>query len=129
MSDPINQACQLFNQGFTCSQSIFCAFAPQLGLQEELALKIASPFGGGIASTGDLCGAVSGAVMVLGLRYGHTTPIEPNSKELTYQKVQEFLRLFLEQHHDTLCRQLRDQKICPKIVEDCAEILTLLLKE
>jgi C_GCAxxG_C_C family probable redox protein len=128
MLDPIKQAGQLFNQGFTCSQAIFAAFAPQLGLSEEIALKIASPFGGGIARTGDLCGVVTGAVMVLGLRYGHTTPVEPNSKELSYQKVREFLTLFQEHHQDLLCTMLKTRNNCAQLVEDSAKMLTLLLE-
>jgi C_GCAxxG_C_C family probable redox protein len=129
MADSIQKAGLLFSQGFSCSQSVFAAFAPQLGLSEELALKIAAPFGGGIARTGELCGAVSGAILALGLRYGHTTTLEPNTKELTYQKVQELLRVFQERHQTTLCRSLRDEKVCPKLVQDSAELLALLLKD
>ncbi|MBN2146140.1 MAG: C_GCAxxG_C_C family protein [Anaerolineales bacterium] len=124
MSHTTKQALDFFNQGYSCSQSVLATFAPGLGLPIETAFKIAAPFGGGIARTGDLCGAVTGAIMVLGLKYGHTTPTEPNSKELTYQIVQEFLKQFKARHDTLLCSELKNANNCSKLVEDAADILT-----
>ena len=65
-----DKAEEYFNNNFNCSQAVFTTFATETGLDEELALKIATQFGGG-ARKGEMCGAVSGALMVLGLKYGH----------------------------------------------------------
>jgi C_GCAxxG_C_C family probable redox protein len=70
MYDPIQLASERFEQGYSCSQSILSAFASQFGLAEEFAIKISSPFGGGIARQGETCGAVTGALMVLALEFG-----------------------------------------------------------
>lgn len=64
------KALNYFSQKFNCSQAVLSTFAEELGISEELALKIGTEFGGG-ARRGELCGAVSGALMVLGLKYGH----------------------------------------------------------
>ena len=64
MTNPTQIARDRFAEGFNCSQAVFCAYAPKFGINEEAALKIASPFGGGIAHQGQVCGAVSGALCI-----------------------------------------------------------------
>lgn len=64
------RAVACFKEGFSCSQAVFSTFAPQLGLECELALKVAGLFGGGMGRLGEVCGAVTGALMALGLKYG-----------------------------------------------------------
>ena len=81
-NDPIQTANDRFAQGFSCSQSIFSAFVLQLGLSTETALKLSSPFGAGMARQGQVCGALTGALMVLGLQQGN---VDPEGKEKTYQ--------------------------------------------
>lgn len=138
MADPIQTAQDRFAQGFSCSQSVFSAYASQLGLDDEIALKLASPFGGGVAHQGNLCGAVTGALLALGLARGHTTK---DKKDDTYRLAEEFLRRFRERNSTILCRDLigydistppglqaaRDGKvfktICPKLVKDAVELL------
>ncbi len=93
----------IFNQKFNCSQSVFSAFATRLGLDKETALKLASPFGGGVARRGEICGAVSGALLVLGLARGAD---EPAGKDEIYRLSQEFMRLFEEKHATVICRDL-----------------------
>ena len=63
---------QCFRSGFTCSAAVFSAFSEELGLDTDTARKIACGFGGGISHTGNICGAVSGAIMAIGLKYGKT---------------------------------------------------------
>ena len=65
-----DEAVALFQQGFSCSQAVLGVFAEDFGLDRDLALRISQGFGAGIAYTDDICGAVSGAIMVIGLRYG-----------------------------------------------------------
>lgn len=92
-------------QGFNCSQAVFSTLAEPLGLDPALALKIASPFGGGIGRTGETCGAVSGALMALGLSLGFSEP-DPQAKERVYARTREFLGRFQEKHGAVGCKAL-----------------------
>jgi C_GCAxxG_C_C family probable redox protein len=74
MTNPPEIAVARFRQDFNCAQSVLVAFAPQLGMDESQALKLASPFGGGVVRRGQICGAVTGALMVLGLAQGRRIP-------------------------------------------------------
>jgi C_GCAxxG_C_C family probable redox protein len=144
MTDPIQTANDRFAQGLNCAQSVLSAFAEEAGISEESALRLASPFGGGIARQGQICGAVSGALMALGLQRGNSTP---QGKDETYRLAEEFLRAFQERHGAALCRELigydittpeglhaaREGKVftsvCPALVHSAAEMLTEMLKE
>jgi C_GCAxxG_C_C family probable redox protein len=92
-----------FSQSYNCAQAVFSIFAPQLGLDEKTALKLASPFGGGVARRGEVCGAVSGALLALGLKEGAETPA---GKDHIYALAGEFLRRFEAGHGSLLCREL-----------------------
>jgi C_GCAxxG_C_C family probable redox protein len=144
MTIPSEIAVARFHQGFNCSQSVLVAFAPQLGLDESQALKLASPFGGGVARRAQTCGAVAGALMALGLARGADTPA---GKEAAYRLGQEFLQRFESRHATILCRELlgcdistpegRQQaleqgaftSLCPLFVRDAAEIAQAMLAE
>ena len=101
-----HSAAASFAAGFSCSQAVFAAFSAELGLETEQALKIAQPFGGGIAGTGSTCGAVTGAFLVIGLKHGRTRPEDAAAKERTYRLVREFIRRFRERHGSIVCREL-----------------------
>lgn len=138
MEDPIQAARERFRQGYSCSQSVFCAFAKNLGLTDEVALKLASPFGGGLAHRGQVCGAVTGALLALGLGCGSASL---DDKDETYRLAGDFIRSFEDRHGTILCRELighdistpgglqkarEDQvfkAICPVLVADAAEIV------
>lgn len=142
MTTPSEIAVTRFHQNFNCAQSVFAAFAPQLGMDEGQALKLASPFGGGVARRGQTCGAVTGALMALGLAQGADTPA---GKEDTYRLGEEFLQRFESRHATILCRELIDCDIstpegrqqarekgaftalCPLFVRDAAEIVQAML--
>ena len=72
MSERVVCAEEMFRSGYVCSQAVFATFSEMLGLDKETALKIANGFGGGIARKQEICGAVSGAIMAIGLKYGKT---------------------------------------------------------
>ena len=72
MDSRIKTAVDRFHEGFSCSQAIFSAFAEKFGLELDTALKISQPFGGGIAQRGETCGAVAGAFLTIGLKFGRT---------------------------------------------------------
>lgn len=92
-------------QGFNCSQAVFSTLVEQLGFDQSLALKIASPFGGGIGRTGETCGAVTGALMALGLKFGYSEP-NPQAKDKVYLLAREFMRRFQERHGSLDCKVL-----------------------
>jgi len=86
-----------FRNGFTCSAAVFSAFSDDLGLDEQTARKIACGFGAGISRTGNICGAVSGAILVIGLRYGKGTPGDENATEKTRALTRKFIKEFYRQ--------------------------------
>lgn len=103
---PAETAASLFAQGFSCSQALLLAFAPRFGLDLSVAARIASPFGGGMARQGKVCGAVAGAIMVLGLQAGNATAEDRASKEAMYERVRALMACFADTHGSTECRQL-----------------------
>ena len=80
------------------------AFADDCMIDQDTALKIATGFGGGIALTGEICGACTAGVMVLGLKHGRGLNENKLKKEITYKKVQKFLELFKEQNASICCK-------------------------
>ena len=140
------RAADSFARGFNCSQSVLAAYAEQFGLTEELALKVAGGFGGGMGRMGETCGAVTGAIMVIGLKFASTTPGDMQGKENAYAVVREFVHRFKGRNVTVLCRELLDcdistpegmkraqqekliKKCCPKLIRDAAEILDQLIE-
>jgi len=97
-----------FQDGFNCSQSVLFAFAEKFGLDEDIALRISGAFGAGMGRTQATCGVVTGAYMVIGLKYAHTRKEEDYRKEITYSKVREFAERFKAKCGTTICRELLD---------------------
>ena len=143
--DRTETAVRMFEREFSCSQSVFTAFADPADLSREAALRVASGFGGGLARTGETCGAVTGAIMVLGLRHCGVPTDDPTAKQAAYPPVQEFLARFKAAHGSIVCRELlgcdlgtpeglqraREQDLfksrCPAFVRTAAELLEDLL--
>ncbi len=98
-------AVDLFNNGFNCSQSVLAAFAGDYGLDKETALKLSGGFGGGVRS-GEVCGAVTGAVAVVGLKYGQYVDGDADSKAECNSKTGEFITKFKENNKSIVCREL-----------------------
>ena len=100
------EAVDLFNQGFICSQAVLSVFAPDFGLNRDTALRIAQGFGAGMARTDDVCGAIAGAVIVLGLRYGATQADDRAAREKTYAVINEFIKEFKQRNGTVSCTAL-----------------------
>ncbi len=100
------RAVSLFRQGFSCSQAVAAAFAPDLGLDRDTALRLSQPFGGGIARRADWCGAVTGAFLVLGLKHGRDRAEDEAARDRTYALVDEFIARFTARHGRLKCRDL-----------------------
>lgn len=105
MSTKSEIAAELFDSGFNCSQSVLAVFCEQYGLDKETALKMSCGFGGGMRS-GEVCGAVSGAVLVIGLKYGQFEADDKASKDACYSKTVEFLDAFRAKNKSVVCRQI-----------------------
>jgi C_GCAxxG_C_C family probable redox protein len=102
----VEQAISRFNSDFNCAQSVFGTYSGQFGLKEDTALKLASGFGGGVARLGHICGAVSGAIMVIGLKYGMGINKKIGAKEKTYKVSRDFSNQFQKLHGSILCEDL-----------------------
>ena len=95
-----------FEKGFSCAPAVLSAYAERLGLEEALALKIACGFGGGIGRMGRTCGAVTGAVMVIGLKHGQADANDEESRRRTHKLVKEFIHRFVTLHGSIECKEL-----------------------
>jgi C_GCAxxG_C_C family probable redox protein len=102
----VDRAEALFREGFACSQAVLMAFAPGLGLHRQQAALVASAFGGGMARHGWTCGALTGALMAIGLHAGHATAEDAATKDDLYARAQVLVARFEERHGATACRQL-----------------------
>lgn len=96
----------LFDSGFNCAQAVLSRLAERYGMSRDEAFRIGTGFGGGIARNGEACGAVTGAVMALGLCYGRKEGEERSKQENTYDKVDEFLEAFRALHGSCVCRDI-----------------------
>ncbi len=140
------KALELFSNGFNCSQAVLTAFAPDFGLDEKLALMLGTQFGGG-ARNGEMCGAVSGALIVLGLKYGHYESQNNEQKSRAYAIAVEYTKHFKELNGSIVCRELLGYdltkpddiacikeknlfgEICPKMIKSAVEILEDIFAE
>ena len=95
-----------FRDGDCCSEAVFTAFAAELGLDEGTARRIATAFCGGVGHLGELCGAVSGACMAIGLARGRAEPGDAGRKEETFRLVRRLEERFREAHGAVRCRDL-----------------------
>ena len=137
-----------FMQGYNCSQALVCAFSDITGLNHKTAARLASSFGGGMGRMREVCGTVSGSLMVLGLALGYDDPADTGAKKAHYHLVQEYARRFREENGSIICRDLLSgvkttpgmdpeerteayykKRPCPELVEFAAELLEEILKE
>ena len=103
---PSDCALSFYRRGFSCSQAVAAAFAPDFGLDEQTALRLSQPFGGGIAGMADWCGALTGAFLIIGLKYGRVRPEDAAAKAKTYALVGELIARFTALHGEVKCKDL-----------------------
>lgn len=138
ISTGIETALLHFKKRFNCAQSLLAAYAVDLGMDREMALRIGNAFGGGLGKTGDTCGAVTGALIIIGLKNGAIDVEDNASKDITYMLSKIFIETFRASHHSILCRELMGFDIstttnpnacerafshCPQYIQTAAEIL------
>ena len=133
----VEEAVQLFEDGYMCSQAVLAVFCEEFGLSREQAFKISISFGSGMHK-GEVCGACTGAIMALGLKYGE-------NKSKSDEMCVKFLDSFKKENGSYICRDLLDcdirteegikyaidnnlfKEICPKMVESAAKIAQELI--
>ena len=100
------QAAELFVGGYNCAQAIMVAFCDVTGLEPAVAARLASSFGGGMGRMREVCGAVSGMLMVAGYLYGYDAPDDDEAKKAHYQLVQDLAGKFREEIGSIICREI-----------------------
>lgn len=100
------QAAQLFLDGYNCAQAITVAFSDVTGLDKDFSARMASSFGGGIGRLREVCGAVSGMVMVVGILYGYDENSEESAKKEHYTLVQKLANQFKDEVGSIICRDI-----------------------
>lgn len=140
-----DEAIECFSSGFNCAQAVFSTYCDDLGIETEMARRIACGFGAGMGYIGETCGAVTGALMLIGLKYGKVDVEDNATKVKTYELVQEFIKRFKEINSSVKCKELlgfdisipedleivKEKRLfiilCPKFVKDSSEIIEELL--
>lgn len=144
-SEHAKEATLLYAEGYNCSQSVFSVYAKENGLDPTLARKISTGFGGGVSRTGNICGAVSGAILAIGIANGMSTPDDLEGREKSYALDQKLIQKFTERFGSIRCPDLlgynlaipeeREEakkkemfkKVCPIMIAGAVEILDELL--
>ena len=134
------KAVEKFLNGTACSQAILSEYATLFGLSSETAMKIAAGFAGGMRKA-NICGAITGAYMTLGLKYSGPNCEESTGRREVYQSIAEFTTEFEKIHGTILCKELLGcdistpegmkiaqaqelfKKVCPKFLNDAADLL------
>ncbi len=140
----VDEAVERFCRGAACSQAIAGTYGPDFGLSREQAMKLASGFAGGMR-LGETCGAVTGAFMVLGLKYAGPDCDQRDRRQPVYAALAEFVEKFQQRNRVVICKDLLGcdistpegaqratreglfRNICPDLVRDAAEILEQML--
>ena len=140
----VDDAVQCFCRGAACSQAIVAHYGPSVGLPAEQGIKLASGFAGGMRLA-QTCGAVTGAFMVLGLKHAGANCDQRDGRESVYTAIREFTAKFQQRNNTVVCKELLGcdistpegtdrakreglfRTICPRLVQDAAEILEEML--
>ena len=118
-----------FSSGYHCAQSALIAFAPACELEQEEAAKLAASFGGGVGGMGELCGALNGVCIALGILKGDFPPGDMEGKEAHYARVQRMAERFKEVNGSVYCRDIKrpapeeKKKYCTRCVTSAVEAL------
>jgi C_GCAxxG_C_C family probable redox protein len=140
----VKEAVDCFKGGCSCSQAILATYGLEYGLARKQAMELGSGFAGGMRM-GQMCGAVTGSVMVLGLKYAGPDCDQSGGREQVYRAVRRFTSKFRERHGSPLCKELLGvdistpegmkaaieknlfREICPNLVQSAAQILEQIL--
>ena len=147
METHAQRAARLFREGMNCAQAVFAAYGDLTGFDEKTSLRLSASFGGGMGRLREVCGSVSGALMVLGFLRAPLDPTDNAAKAAHYALVQEFAKRFRERHTSIICREILGARAgsgyvpeqrteeyyamrpCERCVYDAAEIVDAMLNE
>ena len=137
-----------FMEGYNCAQSVFYSFCDDLHFDKNIALKIACGFGAGMGRKEEVCGAVTGGIIVIGTKYGRGEKDEWKVTDMTYKKVRELMEKFAKKHSTFICRKLLSgceltteegqkqfreddllNKVCKPCVQSVVEIVESIMRE
>ncbi|UCG68951.1 MAG: C_GCAxxG_C_C family protein [Thermoplasmata archaeon] len=137
----VEDATKYFEGDLNCCQSMIMTYGPDYGLSKDTGIRLGTGFAGGMARHGEVCGAVTGAIMIIGLKFGMKEEDDSQARDKTYELVKEFLDRFKTKHESIRCRDLLEcdigtpegralanekglfKTLCPKLVKSAAEIL------
>ena len=140
------KAVQLFDSGFNCAESVLLALSEEFRQTNIVIPRIATGFGAGVSRSGNVCGALSGAVMAIGLRIGCDKAEEKEKRNAAYENVQRMIEAFGKEFGSTQCRKLTQcdlqtqegqeeyrskelrKSVCQKLVAWCAEYVAKKLR-
>lgn len=121
------------NKGYNCCQAVACAFSNDIGIDESILFKACEGFGLGMGCMECTCGAVSGAIMIAGLKNSTANLNGPKSKAATYQISKELVNRFQEKNGATICKELKGLETgkvlrsCEGCIEDATELVEAIL--
>ena len=136
-----NKSMKYFLSGCRCSEAILLSYGRDFGFGDNTAMKVGCALGGGLGSAGDLCGAVTSSIIILGLKYGRVRKDDAAKRKATDRRVKKFLREFQARHGALRCNDLIGfdrssaaghasaersgvfETLCPKLVRDAALLL------
>lgn len=128
------KAIELHDKRFNCCQAVACAFAKEIGMDEATLFKIGEGFGLGMGCMDGTCGALSGAIMLAGLKNSDGNLDAPATKADTYKISKEMLNSFREKCGSTICRELKGVDTgkllctCPDCITNAVEVVEEVLK-
>ncbi len=132
--DYVNKAMALRSRGFNCAQAVACTFCEEVGLSEQTLFALMEGFGGGMGAHQATCGAVSGAVAVVGLLTS-TGSVEGGTKSLSYARCASLLAEFQQKNGSLVCKDLLGDetgivlRTCDGCVEDAVRLVHKLLQK
>lgn len=134
MENRFEQALALHEKGYNCAQAVVCAYCDQVGLDEQTAYRISEGFGLGMGQM-EVCGALTGAFMLAGLKSGGGIETVGQTKAQTYQKTKQIGEAFRAQNGTILCRELKGvadgvvRRTCPGCIEDACRLVEQFLTD
>lgn len=135
MKTRIEETIEKHDKGYNCAQAVACTYSDLVGLDEETIFRLTEAFGAGMGGMEGVCGAVSGACILAGLKNSSGNLTAPNSKADTYKLSREILNIFKEQNGSLICKELKGTETgkklrsCEDCIKDAAKIAENVLFE